>query len=154
MTTTSGAIITRHPTALMAPKAVEADGAILESGQPGGIVTTEICRIAVSRTVRAQPSKIFRMVCDPNMQVKIDGSGMLQAAPGAQPMTAVGDTFEMEMDREPLGDLPMGKYKALNTVTKIVPDALLEWSVGNKDRPSFGHVYGWEMTRLIANTPR
>ena len=39
----------------------------------------------------------------------------------------------------------MGRYKALNTVTRIVPDALLEWSVGNRERPSFGHVYGWEI---------
>ncbi len=108
----------------------------------------EVCRIAASRIVRAHPSKIFRILCDPRMQVEIDGSGMLQAAPEAKPVEAVGDTFVMEMDREPLGDLPMGKYKALNTVTKIVPDALLEWSVGNKERPSFGHVYGWEIAAV------
>jgi hypothetical protein len=80
------------------------------------------------------------------MQVKIDGSGMLQAAPDSRPLTSVGDTFEMDMDREPLGDLPMGKYKALNTVTKIIPDALLEWNVGSRERGAFGHVYGWEMS--------
>ena len=66
-------------------------------------MTTEICRVTVSRIVGAQPSKIFRMVCDPTMQVEFDGSGMLLTAPGAKPVTAVGDTFEMEMDREPLG---------------------------------------------------
>jgi hypothetical protein len=103
-------------------------------------------RIAVSRIVDGPPSTVFRIVCDPAMQVEIDGSGMLQAAPGAAPVTAVGDEFEMEMDREPLGDLPMGKYKALNTVTKIVPDELLEWNVGSRERGAFGHVYGWEMS--------
>jgi len=35
------------------------------------------------------------------------------------------------MDREPLGDVPMGKYKVLNTVTRIVPDELVEWNVGS-----------------------
>ncbi len=109
---------------------------------------TEACRAAVSRVVKAQPSTVFSLVCDPKMQVEIDGSGMLQAAPNAKPVWAVGDTFVMEMDREPLGDLPMGKYKALNTVTKIVPDALLEWSVGNRERPSFGHVFGWEISAV------
>jgi hypothetical protein len=70
------------------------------------------------------------------------------AAPNSTPVAAVGDTFEMEMDREPLGDLPMGKYKAFNTVTRIVPDALLEWSVGSRERPSYGHVFGWEIRAI------
>jgi hypothetical protein len=105
-------------------------------------------RLAVSRIVEGTPSTIFKMVCEPAMQVEIDGSGMLQAAPGAKAVTAVGDEFEMEMDREPLGDLPMGKYKALNTVTKIVPDELLEWNVGSRERGAFGHVYGWELAAV------
>jgi hypothetical protein len=105
-------------------------------------------RLAVSRIVDGTPATVFKIVCDPVMQVEIDGSGMLQAAPEAKQVTGVGDEFEMEMDREPLGDLPMGKYKALNTVTKIVPDELLEWNVGSRERGVFGHVYGWEMTAV------
>jgi len=108
-------------------------------------------RVAVSRVVDVPPSTVFRLVCDPKIQVEIDGSGMLQAAPDSTCLAAVGDTFEMEMDREPLGDLPMGKYKALNTVTRIVPDTLLEWNVGSKERGAFGHVYGWEMAALDEN---
>jgi hypothetical protein len=103
-------------------------------------------RLAVSLRVKASPSEVFRIVTDPTLQVEIDGSGMLEAAPNARRLEAVGDTFEMDMDREPLGDVPMGKYKVLNTVTRIVPDVLLEWSVGNAERGAFGHVYGWEIT--------
>jgi len=88
---------------------------------------------------------VFGLVTDPNMHVRIDGSGMLEAAPGATPVTAVGDTFEIDMDREPLGDVPMGKYKVLNTVTRIVPDELVEWNVGSIEHGPFGHVYGWEV---------
>jgi hypothetical protein len=102
----------------------------------------------VSRTVKASPAEVFLIVTDPNMHVEVDGSGMLQAAPGAQRLVAVGDTFEMDMDREPLGDIAMGKYKVLNTVTRIEPDALLEWNVGSIERGAFGHVYGWEMTAV------
>lgn len=112
------------------------------------------CRLAVSRVVEGSASTVFRMVCDPAMQVEIDGSGMLQSASGSKPVTAVGDVFEMEMDREPLGDLPMGKYKALNTVTKIVQDELLEWNVGSRERGAFGHVYGWEMSPIDGNHTR
>jgi len=39
----------------------------------------------------------------------------------------------------------MGKYQSLNTVTRIVPDELLEWNVGLPDHGPFGHVYGWEI---------
>jgi len=105
-------------------------------------------RLAVSRRVHAAPSDVFGVVTDPHMQVEIDGSGMLVAAPDSYRLERVGDTFEMDMDREPLGDVPMGRYTVLNTVTRIIPDALLEWSVGDAERGAFGHVYGWEITAV------
>jgi uncharacterized protein YndB with AHSA1/START domain len=107
-------------------------------------------RIAASGTVPASPAEVFRIVTDPAMHVEIDGSGMLQAAPGARRLETPGDTFEMDMDREPLGDVPMGRYKALNTVTRIVPGALVEWNVGAHDRGPYGHVYGWEIREVAA----
>ena len=102
-------------------------------------------RVAVSAAVNASPARVFAIVSDPAGHVLIDGSGMLEAAPDARPLTAVGDAFEMDMDREPLGDLPMGKYKVVNTVTRIVPDALIEWNVGTPEYGPVGHVYGWEI---------
>lgn len=105
-------------------------------------------RIAASRTVAASPAEVFRIVTDPAMHVEIDGSGMLEAAPEAQRLAAPGDTFVLDMDREPLGDQPLGKYQSVNTVTRIVPDQLLEWSVGLPGRGPFGHVYGWEITAV------
>ena len=107
---------------------------------------TSTDRVAVSRIVDASAADVFRFVTNPKSHVEIDGSGMLQAAPNSRHLEAVGDTFEMDMDREPLGDIPLGKYKVRNTVTKIVPDTLLEWNVGGMDRPPLGHVYGWEIT--------
>ena len=38
------------------------------------------------------------------------------------------------MDRDALGDLPLGKYQVLNTVTKFERDRLLEWNVGSAER--------------------
>jgi hypothetical protein len=105
-------------------------------------------RIAASRTVAASPAAVFRIVTDPAMQVEIDGSGMLEAAPDSRRLEAPGDTFVMDMDREALGDQPMGKYQSVNTVTRIVPDELLEWNVGLPGKGPFGHVYGWEITAV------
>jgi hypothetical protein len=103
-------------------------------------------RVAASGVVNASAADVFRVVTDPNGQVAIDGSGMLVVSPTTKRLEAVGDTFDMDMDREPLGDIPLGKYKVRNTVTKFVPDALVEWNVGGVDRPPLGHVYGWELT--------
>ena len=62
---------------------------------------------------------------------RIDGSGMLEAAPDAQPLTAVGDTFDIDMDRTPLNDIPgLVKYSVRNTVTQIEPGRLVEWTIG------------------------
>lgn len=102
-------------------------------------------RIAVSRRIAAPASAIFALVTDPNGHVAIDGSGMLVAPADAAPLRAVGDSFVMHMDREPLGDIPLGKYDVLNTCTAIEQDRLVEWSVGAPGRTPIGHVYGWQL---------
>jgi hypothetical protein len=102
-------------------------------------------RISATRRIAAPAATIFAIISDPAGQVAIDGSHMLQAAPDAAPLRTVGDTFTMDMDREALGDMPLGKYQVVNTVTKIEPDRLLEWSVGSADFGPLGHVYGYEL---------
>ena len=102
-------------------------------------------RVALHRRVSAPASEVFRVITDPKGHVDIDGSGMLVAPMDAEPLRAVGDSFVMNMDRDPLGDLPMGKYQVRNTVTRFEPDAVLEWNVGGVDQPPFGHVYGYEL---------
>jgi len=101
-------------------------------------------RVSATRRITATASKLFEIVSSPSGQVAIDGSGMLDAAPDDRPLTRVGETFDMDMDREPLGDIPnLKKYQVRNTVTKIIPDHLIEWTIGFGDNPPFGHVYGW-----------
>jgi hypothetical protein len=76
--------------------------------------------------------------------VAIDASGMLQSADGDE-VRAAGDQFVVHMDREALGDRPLGKYDATVIITKFKPDALIEWTVTAFDRPPIGHVYGYEL---------
>jgi hypothetical protein len=103
-------------------------------------------RVAATKRIAAPADRLFQIVSNPAGHVEIDGSGMLEAAPDAQPLTAVGQTFDMDMDRTPLGDIPnMTKYKVRNTVTHIIPDRLVEWGVGSVDGPLIGHVYGWQI---------
>ncbi len=103
-------------------------------------------RIAVTRRVAAPAATIFAIVANPAGHVEIDGSGMLEAAPDAKQLSAVGETFDMDMDRTPLSDIPnLVKYKVRNTVTQLVPDRLIEWGIGGVDQPPLGHLYGWQI---------
>lgn len=101
-------------------------------------------RVELSRRILAPAAGIFAVITDPNGHVAIDGSGMLMAAPGAQILTGVGDTFLIDMDREPLGDLPMGKYQVENLVTTFEQDRELAWAAGGVGKP-FGHIYGFRL---------
>jgi hypothetical protein len=101
-------------------------------------------RFEVERTMAADPSTIFRLLCDPRGHVAIDSSGMLMGATG-EPVAAVGDSFVVHMDREALNDRPMGPYNVTVTITVLVPDRELAWTVAGETRPSVGHVYGYRL---------
>lgn len=109
-------------------------------------MTTDVERVTVRRRIVAPAAKIFALVADPDGHVAIDGSGMLLASPDSRPVRAVGDTFLMNMDREPLGDVPLGKYQVVNTITRYEQDRWLEWTVAMVDQRSLGHVYGYVLT--------
>jgi hypothetical protein len=103
-------------------------------------------RIATTRQIKASPAKIFDLVRRPEGHVQIDGSGMLLAAPDAPPVSAVGDTFAMHMDRRPLGDIPdMAEYDVTVIITGFEPDALVEWSIMTPKGKPYGHVYGYRL---------
>src|SRR6476659_702595 len=103
-------------------------------------------RVSATRRIAASASDIFGIVTDPAKHVEIDGSHMLVAAQDARPLRAVGDSFVVNMDRDALGDLPLGKYTVRNVVTRMDPDRVLEWSVGGVASAPLGHVYGYELT--------
>ena len=111
-------------------------------------------RVAVTREIAAPAHEVFAVLTDPAGHVRIDGSGMLVAAPDASPVTAVGDVFRMNMDRTPLGDLPLGRYDTINTVTRIEPDELIEWNVAAPGRDPLGHVYGYELQPVSQQVTR
>jgi Polyketide cyclase / dehydrase and lipid transport len=106
-------------------------------------------RVSATRPIAAPAHAIFLLVSDPARHVEIDGSGMLQAAPDVRQLTEVGQTFDMDMDRRPLGDIPnMAEYKVRCTVTQLIPDRLVEWTVRAVGKPPAGHVYGWQIEPL------
>jgi hypothetical protein len=101
-------------------------------------------RLEVQRMIEAGPAAIFRVLCDPQGHVAIDSSGMLMGATG-DPVTAVGDTFVVHMDREALNDYPLGRYDVTVTITVLEPDREIAWKVLGRIRPQIGHVYGYRL---------
>jgi hypothetical protein len=101
-------------------------------------------RFEVQRTIPADPATIFNVVSSPDGHVAIDASGMLQSCSGV-PAKAVGDTFVIHMDREALGDLPMGKYDVIVTITGYEQDRFITWEVSGEGFPSIGHYYGYRL---------
>jgi uncharacterized protein YndB with AHSA1/START domain len=99
-------------------------------------------RFEVQRRIAASPEKIFALLCDPQGHVLIDSSGMLQTAEG-EPVTKVGDEFVVHMDREALGDRPMGKYDVTVIITALVPNEQIEWTISGTIQPPIKHLYGY-----------
>ncbi|EME17464.1 SRPBCC family protein [Rhodococcus triatomae] len=101
-------------------------------------------RIEVRRLIPAAPDRVFAVLRDPQGHVAIDASGMLMDADG-DPVAAVGDSFVVHMDREALGDLPLGHYDVTVTIATYVPDREIAWTILGRIRPQIGHVYGYRL---------
>jgi uncharacterized protein YndB with AHSA1/START domain len=112
-------------------------------------MTTE--RFEVQRQIAAPPEKIFALLCDPQGHVLIDSSGMLQSAEG-EPVAKVGDEFVVHMDREALGDRPMGKYDVTVIITALVPNKQIEWTISGTIQPPIKHLYGYHLAAKDGGT--
>jgi uncharacterized protein YndB with AHSA1/START domain len=105
-------------------------------------MTTE--RFEVVREIVASPAAVFALLRDPAGHVAIDSSGMLQSAVG-DPVGQVGDEFVVHMDREALGDRPMGRYDVTVIITRFEPDQLIEWTISGTIQPPIKHLYGYRL---------
>jgi hypothetical protein len=76
--------------------------------------------------------------------VAIDSTGMLMSATG-KPVTAVGDSFVVHMDREALNDYPLGRYDVTVTICTYEQDREIAWKILGQIRPQIGHVYGYRL---------
>ena len=102
-------------------------------------------RLSVGRLITAPAAEIFGLVASPAGQLRIDGSHMLVGPDADRVLTAAGDTFAMEMDREPLGDVPMGRYRVENLVTRFALNSGIEWCPYFPGETQPGYVWGWAL---------
>ena len=106
-------------------------------------------RLEVQRAIAAEPGAIFQVLIDPQGHVAIDSSGMLMAASGST-VRAVDDSFVVHMDREALGDHPLGLYDVTVRIVRYAENQELAWTVqGNFN---LGHVYGYRLEAIDGGT--
>jgi hypothetical protein len=101
-------------------------------------------RMEVERSIPVDAATIFRVLCDPHGHVAIDSAGMLMDAEG-EPVSAVGDTFVVHMDREALNDYPLGLYDVTVEIVAFEQDREIAWTIAGQIRPQIGHVYGYRL---------
>ena len=106
-------------------------------------------RLLVQRAIAADPAAIFRVLSDPHGHVTIDSSGMLMDATG-EPVTGVGDTFVVHMDREALNDYPMGLYDVTVRIVTFEADREIAWTI--EGQLNLGHVYGYQLEAIEGGT--
>ena len=104
----------------------------------------------VRRAIAASPEEIFAVLSSPQGHVSIDSSGMLMAATGG-PVSAVGESFVVHMDREALNDYPLGLYDVTVTIVTFERDREIAWTV--EGRLNLGHVYGYRLEPIPGGEP-
>jgi len=99
--------------------------------------------IVVRSTLDAPPEAVFALLEDPARHPELDGSGMVVGAVDPRRLTAVGQSFVMDMhqDRQGLGD-----YRTENTLTDVVPGARLAWTTARVGNPPAGVRWQWDVT--------
>lgn len=77
----------------------------------------------VTRTINAPAAEIFDLLSNPERHTEFDGSGFLRSAVNPQRISAVGDTFRMNMEGDHMG----GEYQVDNHVSGFQPNTLIAW---------------------------
>ncbi|MGN6692573.1 MAG: SRPBCC family protein [Aquihabitans sp.] len=97
--------------------------------------------VAASLVIGAPPEAVFSALADPTTHAAVDGTGWVQGADDAEPITAVGQVFRMEMFHP---NHPDGIYATANLVEVFDPPHAISWRTGTEDAEtgelSFG---GW-----------
>ncbi|MBO0841458.1 MAG: polyketide cyclase, partial [Sciscionella sp.] len=58
----------------------------------------------------------------------------------------------MHMNREALGDLPMGRYDVTVLIERFERDAEIAWSIIGTVKPPIGHIYGYTLASVADGT--
>lgn len=102
--------------------------------------------LVVRRVIGAPAASVFAALANPEVQADIDGSDMLRGAIDPKPLTAIGDTFAMDMYQPALGE-----YVMENTVFVFEQDRRIGWIPNRQGSEPRGTRWSWELETLDAD---
>ena len=108
-------------------------------GQDVPVMEQTPTRIVVRAAVDVPAAALFAVLADPQRHLDIDGSGMLQASGGTEPITETGQVFTMEMRYPSLGD-----YRTENHVVEFEAERTIAWMTAREGQPPAGVRWSWE----------
>jgi hypothetical protein len=95
-------------------------------------VTEESKALEVSRRIKAPAASLFEILANPQRHTDFDGSDMVRGAVFNRPISDVGDSFTMKMNR-------LGRdYLMLNYVVEFEPDRRIFWEPAPGDLATAG----------------
>ena len=97
-------------------------------------------QILVQVVVPVPAAALFALLADPRRHAEIDGSGLVQGDVGAQPVTAVGQSFLMRMS-----DAGRGDYRTDNEVIAYEPGRIIAWATAEAGQPQAGVRWRWQL---------
>lgn len=114
-------------------------------------MTTPAPSVSVSQHMNAPAHELFRHLVQPADHTAIDGSGWLRGTDRQHALAGVGDSFEMKMHNDTLGD-----YTTENHVVEFEADRRIAWEpvLKETDKPEAQSRVGdnahlrwrWELT--------
>lgn len=97
--------------------------------------------VTVDRTIDASAKDVFDVLSNPANHVELDGSGFVRSVDQADRITAVGQSFRMNMAGDHMG----GEYQTDNVVSGYEADKLLAWKTAPAGQEPPGWEWMWEL---------
>lgn len=97
--------------------------------------------ISATRTIDAPADEVFNVLSNPERHAEIDGSGLVQSDHKTDRITAVGQTFMMNMEWDKMG----GAYKTENHVVGFDENKLLAWTTAPEGQEPPGWQWIWAL---------
>ena len=95
-------------------------------------MTEESHSVEVSCRIEAPAARIFGILSNPQRHMDFDGSNMLRGTDSNRPISGIGDTFTMKMNR-------LGRdYVMVNYIVEFEPDRRIFWEPAPGDVDTAG----------------
>lgn len=99
--------------------------------------------LTVTKVAYATAAEIFDVLRNPTLHIDFDPKQMIVSVDpsSADPVSAVGDKFTMNMFSERMG----GDYRMVNHVTRYEPNVALGWKPATEGYPPLGFRWTWTL---------